>query len=119
MLALTPPPDVSEMEWTSIVFWTHNLHCNTIPQVHASLPMLQTIDKLIEDTAEHPDKQNIDRLWEEYSKLSQSGFTYREKYLPIRDEIAEAISNQGRNYPDVRSYDDFLASIRARKSTKQ
>ncbi len=32
MLALSPPPNVSELEWAAIVFWTHNLHCNCLPR---------------------------------------------------------------------------------------
>ncbi len=31
MLALSPPPNVSDLEWAAIVFWTHNLHCNCLP----------------------------------------------------------------------------------------
>ncbi len=56
MLALSPPSDVTELEWASIVYWTHNLHCSSIPQVYASLSTLQTIDNLILDAAEQPDR---------------------------------------------------------------
>ncbi|QDV30843.1 hypothetical protein Spb1_27780 [Planctopirus ephydatiae] len=119
MLALSPPSNVSELEWASIVYWTHNLHCNSIPQVHANLSTLRTIDNLIEEAAEHPNRQKINQLWNEYAKVSQSGFRYREKYLPVRDEIAEAIANQGDSFSDFRSYNDFLVSIRARQNSKQ
>ena len=118
-LALSPPPNVSELEWAAIVFWTHNLHCNSIPQVYANLSTLRTIDNLIEAASEQPDRQKINRLWDEYAKVSQSGFRYRQKYMLVRDEIAEAIAIQGNSFSDFRSYNDFLVSILARHSSKQ
>ena len=119
MLALSPPPNVSELEWAAIVFWTHNLHCNSIPQVYANQSTLRTIDNLIEAASKQPDRQKINQLWDEYAKVSKSGFRYREKYMPVRDEIAEAIAIQGNSFSDFRSYNDFLVSIRARNISKQ
>ncbi len=113
-LVLVPPSESSELEWAATVYWTHNLHCNTIPQVYASLPMLRKIDEIVADLEKQPDLTKINLLWNEYAKVSQSGFRYSEKYLPIRDEIVHEISLQGNNYTDVRSYDDFLTSIRSR-----
>ncbi len=115
-LVLVPPSESSELEWAATVYWTHNLHCNTIPQVHASLPMLRKINEIVADLEKSPGLTKINLLWNEYAKVSQSGFRYSEKYLPIRDEIVHEISLQGNNYTDFRSYDDFLTSIRSRNS---
>lgn len=114
-LVLVPPSESSELEWAATVYWTHNLHCNTIPQVYASVPMLRKIDAIVAEVEKQPDLTKINLLWDEYAKVSQSGSRYREKYLPIRDKVVHDILVKGNNYTDFRSYNDFLTSIRLRK----
>ena len=72
----------------------------------------------IADAEKQPNLPKINLLWDEYSKVSQGGFMYRERYRPIRDEIVREIAVHGSNYSDIRSYIDFLASIRSRNSAE-
>ena len=117
-LVLVPPSETSDLEWAAAVYWTHNLHCNAMPQVYASAAMLRRIDEIVADVEKLPGLTKINLLWDEYSKVSQGGYVYREKYLPIRDEIVREIAVQGSNYSDSRSYNDFLTSIRSRNSAE-
>ena len=113
-LALQPPNGMTELEWASVVYWTHNLHCNTIPQVYADLATLRELDTFIDDGAERgSDMATIDGIWDRYAQMSDSGSSYREKYESRRNEIAAAIANEGESYADARSYRDFLAYVRS------
>ncbi len=117
-LVLQPPEGISELEWAVHVYWTHNLHCEAIPQVYASVSSLQDLDRFLDDAIAHgPDFKTIDILWDRYAAMSRSGREYREKWKPVRDEIADAVAREGDDYGDAGSYRDFLESVRSENAT--
>jgi hypothetical protein len=113
-LVLHPPDDVPELEWAVLVYWTHNLHCNSIPQVYASYPTLRELDQYLDATiAEGPTRESIDELWERYASISDSGLRYRMKYMPVRDSIADTVAAEGEDFFDARSYQDFVTYVQS------
>ncbi len=117
-LALTPPKDMTELEWASVVYWTHNLHCNTIPPFYGDLKKIKELDAFIENAAERgPDMATIDGLWNRYAQISESGSQFRAKYESRCNEISAAIAEEGNDFADARSYRDFLAYVRSTQLT--
>ena len=107
------PADVSESEWAILVYWTHNLHHNSVPQVNLSISQLWRLSNdLDEMLLKGPDRHSIDHLWEQYSIMTDSGARYREKYEPYRDAIIAESSRMGSEYFDRSSYEDFVDSVK-------
>jgi len=116
-LALNPPNGTTELQWAVYVYWTHNLHCETIPQFYASYWTLLELDKFMDASiAKGPNRKTIDELWDRYAAISDSGRRYRLKYEPWRDSAAESIAAEGIKYADVGSYESFLAYVRSSNS---
>jgi hypothetical protein len=114
ILALYPPNDTPELQWAVLVYWTHNLHGNSIPHVYASYSSLRELDRFLDASlAEGPRRRTIDGLWDRYAAISDSGSRYRATYEPIRDSIADSVAAEGIDYFDARSYQDFLAHVRS------
>lgn len=112
-LALEHPDDIPELEWAALVYWTHNLHCNSLPQQYGSFSKLRDINHYLEASLEAgPKRETIETIWEKYSVLNKFGMSYSVKYKPQRDSIIEAIATQRSDYFDVGSYQDFLDSVR-------
>jgi len=113
-LALYPPKGTPELQWAVLVYWTHNLHDNTIPQVYASYSSLRELDRFLDAAiAQGPTRGTIDGLWQRYASMSESGSQYRLKYEPIRDSDGESIAAEGTNSVVGRGYAAFLARVKA------
>ncbi len=112
-LSLHPPKDVPELEWAILVYWTHNLHCASIPQTSLSLGDLQRLDHDVSEMlAAEPNRESIDELWDRYSSMTDGGANYRAKFEPVRDAIIKAAAEKGDAYFDRESYTDFVAFVR-------
>jgi hypothetical protein len=110
-LVLQTPEGMTELQWAVYVYWTHNLHCEAIPQLYASISSLRELDQILDDAnVNGPGPQTIERLWDEYERISESGFRYRQQYEPVRDEIVDAVVKEGANYFDADSYRGLLKS---------
>ncbi len=113
-LVLQTPEGTPELGWAVHVYWTHNLHCEAIPQINESVSSLRELNRFLDDAIiVGPDSQTIDTLWDRYATMSQSGSRYRTKYGPVRDEIVDAVEREGKDYFDARSYLGFLRSVRS------
>jgi hypothetical protein len=103
------PADVSSLEWAVLVYWTINLHGETIPQLYASYASLRELDRFLDAAIEAGAvRSTIDELWDRYAAMSPSGYRYSAKYLPIRDSIVADVRRQGLAYFDIDSYLDLV-----------
>ena len=108
-LALQSPNGVTDLEWAVLVYWTHNLHCSAMPQIHATRSeLLELASSLDHSIAVGPNRETIDSLWDIYSAMSQSGQQYRAEYEPVRDQAARQIAVEGDAYFDAPSYRAML-----------
>jgi hypothetical protein len=114
-LVLQPPEGTPELEWAVDVYWTHNLHCEAIPQINESVSALRELNRFLDDAIiVGPDRQTINTLWDRYATMSQSGYRYRTKHEPVREQIVDAVEREGKDYYDAGSYLSFLRSVRSR-----
>lgn len=112
-LALRPPPDRTELEWAVNIYWTHNLHCSTSPQIHASLAKHWEIDRHLDNLlAGAPNQSDVDNLWIRYEELSDAGRRYSLRYKSERDAIATEIAEQDMEYLNAGDYVGFLETVR-------
>ncbi len=115
-LALYPPKGTPELQWAVLVYWTHNLHDNTIPQVYASYSSLRELDRFLDAAIAHgPTRDTIDGLWARYASMSESGSQYRLMYEPVRNAEVESIAAEGTNYAGAPGYARFLKDVKASK----
>lgn len=113
-LALYPPKGTPELQWAVLVYWTHNLHDSTMPQVSASYSSLRELDRFLDAAiARGPTRSTIDGLWQRYASMSESGLRYRSKYEPMRDADVESIVAEGTNSAVGHGYAAFLARVKA------
>jgi hypothetical protein len=113
--ALYPPSDTTEMQWAVLVYWTHNLHCNSIPQVYAPYASLQELDRFLDDAlANGPDRLTIDGLWDRHAAIGEGAARYRREYKPVRDAAAKGIDAEDPTSFNYQSYRGFLDSVRER-----
>ena len=112
-LVLQIPTGNSELEWSVYVYWTHNLHCETMSLNSVSHSSMRELNQFLNDAIERgPDRETIRELWDRYSMINDSGYRYRTKYEPVRDKIIDTIAQEGSDYVDVRCYQNFLQSVR-------
>ncbi|TWT66057.1 hypothetical protein [Allorhodopirellula solitaria] len=106
-LALYPPSDTTDLEWAVHVYWTHNLHGNSMPLAYASTDSLWHLDDELDDALNsRPTRKTIDDLWVRYSEMTSLGAEYRRKYEPEKNRIASLVAEQGLGY---RFIDDYLS----------
>ncbi|WP_442511697.1 hypothetical protein SH528x_003408 [Novipirellula sp. SH528] len=114
-LSLHPPINMPKLEWAILVYWTHNLHCESIPQTTMSINELRHLSRDLNEMLQSgPSRDSIDYLWDRYATLTDGGARYRAKYESIRDAIIEAAARDGDAYFDRRSYTDFVDSVSTR-----
>ena len=107
-LAQFPPAQTNDLEWAVHVYWTHNLHCNSLALTQASTASLLQVDTELSDALElGPSSSTINSLWERYGEMTSSGATYRHRYETEKDQIANAVSEQGLDYPYIDDYRHF------------
>ncbi|EMI41979.1 hypothetical protein [Rhodopirellula sp. SWK7] len=106
-----PPSETTGLEWAVHVYWTHNLHCNSMPLMHASTNSMRSVDTELSDALDRgPDLSTIDSLWDRYAEMTPSGAEYRLKYESEKDRIARVVAEQGLDFVYIDDYLCFSAS---------
>lgn len=109
-LVLEAPRGCSELEWSILVYWTHNLHCEASPVLRTRESALANVENILHVAEENGASRTvIDELWAEYSQLPGIGRDFCKKYESVRDSIIE--DAQTDNFGDERSYRDFKQSV--------
>ncbi|MCD0462026.1 hypothetical protein LOC72_21335 [Roseiconus lacunae] len=110
-LASHPPPDATDLEWAVHVYWTHNLHCNSMPLTYASTDALHGIEAELSDAMiSQPGRATIDRLWDAYSEMTHLGAEYKLTYEHEKNRIAEVVALKGLRYEYIEDYRSFAGS---------
>jgi hypothetical protein len=92
-LAHQIPPGRTADEWGVAVYWTHNLHCASVPQVYASHgEIVQLHARLETHIAEGADMPTVLWLWDEYAQLTNSGNRYAARYRRVMVQDCEALA---------------------------
>ena len=108
-LVLFTPTGLSEPEWTVHIYWTHNLHSNSMLHLYASYASICELEQILDDSlATGPDRSTIDAIWDRYAKLTCFGTTYRQRYEWRKNAIAQEVAICGLDYPYI---DDYLAIL--------
>ncbi len=93
-LAHQIPPGRTAEEWEVAVYWTHNLHCASVPQVYASHgEIVQLHSRLKNRIAAGADMPTVTWLWDEYAQLTNSGNRYAARYRDVMVQDCEALAN--------------------------
>jgi drug/metabolite transporter superfamily protein YnfA len=111
-LVLLTPRDRTADEWNVLVYWTHNLHGNSILQVYAKradiIRLQQDINDRIQSDA---DTSTILWIWERYAALTECGERYRQKYQSVMLAEMERVAANGDTSGD---YTRFAQYVRQR-----
>ena len=112
-LTLNPPDGMSELEWAVHVYWTHNLHCNSMLLSQASYGELNALNRTLDNArTSGADTGTIDAIWDIYARLTPAGKDYQSKYEAEKNSIAELVSKQGTEFQFASDYQGFLESLR-------
>lgn len=109
-LVLLSPQDRTADEWSVAVYWTHNLHCASSPQIYAELSEIKRLQRDINERVEsNVDTSTILWIWERYGALTESGDRYQ-KYQQVMLKEMERVAADGDTYGD---YSSFAKQVRA------
>ena len=102
-LVLRSPTDVSRHQWNVPIFWTHNLHSNSLLAFDAPLEDIRRFQRQLESRVQGDvDMSTIDWIWGQYATLTAAG----ERYQHYRDWMRADMECEDRNG----EYEAFRAS---------
>lgn len=88
-LVLRPPTDVAQEQWDVAVYWTHNLHCNSLLAFQSSLGEIRRFrDELATRVRSDVDMSTVDWIWERYAVLTRSGRDYQKYRSVMRKDMS-------------------------------
>lgn len=86
------PPDVTPQAWQAAVFWTQNLHGNSMVPFEASDHQIKVFQEDLNQRLSQPiDLDTIYWIWDEYAKLTPAGKRYQRFRSQMDEEIASPV----------------------------